>query len=148
MPTPRDNPTQLQLAADPEADRSHTICPIENERYSRRGENDVRPDPNDTDDRDRSLSQNAQQTEADADDPSNAIDDLTKTKNTMMQDDHIMTEASSPASAASEPKDTELQASSTSISSSIRSYSSIDYGIPNTRVCGALAIDTSHFAGD
>lgn len=136
MPTPRDNPAQLQLAADPEADRPHTICPIENERYSRRGENDARPDPIDTDDRNRPRSQNARQTEADIDDASNTIDDLTKTKNTMVEDDHIMAEALSPASAASEPKDAELQVSSTSISSSIRNYSSIDYGIPNTRVCG------------
>lgn len=136
MPTPRDNSTQLHFAADPHVERSmHTTCPVEDERGGRRGIDDARPDPDDIIDETRSHPLDAQPTEKDTDDPLDSINDLTKTKTVMMEQEHITTETSSPMSATSEPKEAEQQTSSISMSSGIGSYSSIDYGIPNVRVC-------------
>lgn len=141
MPTPRDNSTQFQFAADPHIERSmHTTCPVENERNGRRDIDDAGPGSDDIIDGSRTHAQDAQPSERDTDDPLNTTNEVANTKTVMMEHEQPTAETSSPMSATSEPKEAEHQTSSIQMSSGIGSYSSIDYGIPNVRVCEAKTV--------
>lgn len=141
MPTPRDNASQLQLAADSHVDRmAHTTCPVENERTERRGASNIRPNPDRTANGDDSeqCRQDVHSGEQAMDDPADTVnDDATKTRTIIMEHDLVNTESLSPASVTLDSKEIESRPTPTMISSGSGSSSSINYGIPNIRVCDA-----------
>lgn len=141
MPTPRDSTTQLQLAIDPHLERpSHTTCPTELERPGGWGaDGEARPDSDNVIGGDVMRHEATPPLEIDDHSPVGLVnqDNPPRTKTMTMDQDNTEAEGSSPMSITTEPKDTDSSLPSTAMSSAVGSYSSVNYGIPNVRVCGA-----------
>lgn len=148
MPTPRDSTTQLQLAIDPHLERtSHTTCPTEIERPGGwGGDGEARPDPDEVIDRDVTRHQEIPPSEIEGHRPVELMnhDNSSRTKTITIDQDNTEAEGSSPISiAAAEPKETNPSIPSAAMSSAVGSYSSVNYGIPNVRVCAARSTQVS-----
>jgi hypothetical protein len=133
MPTPQETGAQAQLVIDSPLDRSaHSTCPVENERPggSRRSATSFPVHSNSIDDE---ASQ--QQDSPHSDDDAGVDQHCIRTKTTLMNRESTPSEGLSPMSIVSEPREADLQETSTSRASSLGASFSISYGIDDTRVC-------------
>lgn len=141
MPTPRDSTTQLQLTIDPHLERSsHTTCPTEIERPGGGGwgvDAEVTPDSDHVIDREVTRHGTPRSERDDHGLELMNHDDSPRTKSIIMDQDSTEPEGASPMSITAEPKETDSSIPSAAMSSAVGSYSSVNYGIPNVRVCQA-----------
>lgn len=105
----------------------------------------MRPDPDDVIDGDMTQHEAIHQSELEGHSPVELVnhDDSPQTKTITMDQDNMEAEGSRPMSIATESKETDSSIPSAAMSSAVGSYSSVNYGIPNVRVCGAYSTQVS-----